>query len=238
MARDNRPKARREGRGASKARPGSPRPCPEARPGWEPAWPLGCRVPPGPVPQKHALGAHHPGGAPGNPRPCPEARPRTHPGREPAWPLGYRVPPGPPLRARSTGPPRQGGHSTWRSGGQEQPVRSPWRQAGHSLTPREHPPVPVPVPGGRSVPHPQEGLARARRNRRRGACRTPPAPRKASAAPGHAQEAWLSWVGQPLAVQPPSRVRLCWAMVGDFRPGPAQNSCSWPRKWPTSWLMT
>ena len=190
MARDNRPKAHREGRGASKAWPESPCPCPEA-----------------------------------------------HPGRELAWPLGYRVPPKPPPRARSTGPPRQGGQSTWRSGGQEQAGRSPGRQAGHGLTPGGHPPVPALVPGGRSVPHPQEGLTRARRNRRRGACRTP-APRKASAAPGHAQEAWLSWVGQPLAVQPPSRVRLCWAMVGDFRPGPAQNSCSWPRKWPTSWLMT
>ena len=233
--------------------PGSPRPCPEARPGREPAWPLRCRVPPKPVPQKHALGAHHPGGAPGNPRPCPEARP----GREPAWPLGCRVPPGPPPRARSTGPPRQGGQSTWRSGGQEQPVRSPGRQAGHSHVRVLLDGPGLGLPGGRrATASPREGILQCRRwcrvggpcrtprrasrghaGSRRGACRTP-APRKASAAPGHAQEAWLSWVGQPLAVQPPSRVRLCWAMVGDFRPGPAQNSCSWPRKWPTSWLMT
>ena len=172
MAWDDRPKAHCEGRGASKAWPESPRPHPEARPGREPAWPLGYRVPPEPVPQKHALGAH-----------TPEARPRTHPGRELAWPLGYRVPPEPPPRARSTGPPRQGGQSTWRSGGQEQPVRSPGRQAGHGLTPGGHPPVPALVPGGRSVPHPQEGLTRARRNRRRGRA-APPRPQEGLGRPG------------------------------------------------------
>ena len=48
------------------------------------------------------------------------------------------------------------------------------------------------------------------------------------------QGPWLSSVGQPFSVQPPSRVRLCCAMVGALRPAPAQYSCSCPRKCPTS----
>ena len=57
---------------------------------------------------------------------------------------------------------------------------------------------------------------------------------RVGAAVATVQGPWLSSVGQPFSVQPPSRVRLCCAMVGALRPAPAQYSCSCPRKCPTS----